>query len=213
MGEQSDSKDPHSINDVLDGLGELANSEDQVPFGDVLDKFGSHSFAPIMLVLALVELSPIGAIPVVPTILAVCIALVAGQLAFGSDHVWVPDLLERRSLSSGKIDTAVEKVSGIAAKLDSISTDRMTFLTKGAAVKIAAGLILLLCCTVPPLELLPWASSAPMLSIAVISLALMVRDGLVMLLAYIVAAAAIGGIAYWYFVAGGQNAGSGGLPI
>ena len=53
-------------------------------------------------------------------------------------------------------------------------------------------MILLLCCLVPPLELVPFASSAPMLAIAAFGLALMVRDGLLMLAAFTLSLGAVG---------------------
>ncbi len=206
-GEQ---KDPHSIGDVVDGLDELAGNEEDVRIGDVLDKFGSRSFAPVMLVLALIEISPVGAIPGVPSFLALCVALVALQLLIGRDHIWVPGWIENRSVSGDKMDGATDKIEGIANKLDKLSTDRMTWLTQGPAVQVAAGIILLLCLAVPPLEVLPWASAAPMFAVAVISVALMVRDGLAMLIAYIVAALATTGVGFWFFGSGGGSGGSGG---
>ena len=75
---EEETKDPHSIGEVVDGLDEIADDADEsVCFGDVLDKFGSRSFAPVMMVLALIEITPIGAIPGVPTLLALCIILVS----------------------------------------------------------------------------------------------------------------------------------------
>jgi len=211
---QHETKNPSSIGDIVDGLEELADSEDEICVGDVLDKFGSQSFAPIMLVLALTELSPVGAIPGVPSFLAVCIALVAVQLLFGNEHIWVPSWIENRSASAGKIEKGTSKIRGIADWLDSIATDRLTFLTRGPAVQVAAAIILLLCVSVVPLEVLPWASAAPMLAIAVISLALMVRDGLAMLIAYIVAVLATTGAGMWFFSSDGSSGGGGGfLPF
>lgn len=49
--------------------------------------------------------------------------------------------------------------------------------------RIAAVFVFLLCLTVPPLEFVPFASSAPMLAIAALGLAILVRDGLLMLVA------------------------------
>ena len=209
MAEQ-DQKDPHSIGEVVEGLDELGEDKDEVCIGDVLDKFGEGSFAPIMLVFALLEISPVGAIPGVPTFLALCVGLVAVQLVIGRDHVWVPGWIENRSVSGDKLDKATKKMEGIADKIDSLSKDRMEFLAKGPAIRVAAGVILLLCLAVPPLEVLPWASAAPMFAVSVICVAMMVRDGLAMLIAYILAAAAVIGIGYWYFSSGGSGSGGGG---
>lgn len=198
MAEQG-TKDPHSIGEVVEGLDELADeAEKSVCFGDVLDKFGSRSFAPVMIMLALFELSPIGAIPGLPTLLAMCIFLIAAQMLVGREHIWVPGFIERRGVSSKKMHKATEKLEGVAEKLDAIASRRLTFLTKGPAVQAAALIIMILCLFVAPLEVLPWASAGPMLTIAIISLALMVRDGLAMLIAWILATAAVSGAIYYF---------------
>lgn len=205
------SNDPHSIGDVLEGLDELAEEEDEVQFADVLHKFGARSFAPIMLVLALLEETPIGAVPGVPTFVAFCIAVIAAQLLAGRRHIWVPQWIANRSVSGEKLHKATEKLDGIADKLDRISKGRLAPLTRGPALRVAAAIIILLCMAVPPLEVVPWASSGPMIAIAIISLAILVRDGLAMLIAWVLAAGVAGGIGY-YFLTSGQT-GGGFLPF
>lgn len=208
---EGNSSDPHSIGEVLDGLDELARDEDEVRFADVLHKFGARSFAPVMLVLALLEETPIGAVPGVPTFVAFCIALIAVQLLAGRRHIWVPEWVGRRSVSSDKLMKATDKLDGIAEKLDRISKGRLTALTRGPALRVAAASIILLCLAVPPLEVVPWASSGPMIAIAIISLAILVRDGLAMLIAWVLAAGVAGGIGYYYFTSG--QSGGGFLPF
>lgn len=210
MAEQ-ETNDPHSISDVVEGLEELAESEDKVRVADVLDKFGARSFAPVMLIFALAELTPIGAIPGVPTLLALCVALVAAQLLVGRDHIWVPGWIAERSVSGEKMDKATDKLEGIAKKLDKLAKGRLEFLAQGPALRVAAGIIIVLCVLVAPLEVLPWASAAPMLAIAVISLAIMVRDGLAMLLAWAVAGVALSFGIYYYM--GSDSSGGGFLPF
>lgn len=209
---EHETKDPHSIAEVVEGIEEVAeNADEDVRFGDVLDKFGSRSFSPVMMVLALVELSPLGAIPGVPSALALCIFLIAAQMAWGREHIWMPGFVERIGISPDKVTGASDKLEGVADKLDHLATDRMEFLTEGPARRIAAGVIMVLCVAVVPLEILPWASSGPMLAIAIISLALMVRDGLAMMLAWMLAAAAIGAGAWYLFASGGSGGSGGGI--
>ena len=193
-------KDAKSIGDVVEGLEELAEENDEkVCFGDVLDKFGSRSFAPLMMLLALIELTPIGAIPGVPSLLAALIALIAVQMVMGKKHIWVPKWIENRSVSSDKLGKSTEKVEGVADKMDTLAKGRLQSLTRGPALRIAGVAIVILCIAIVPLEVVPWGSTGPMLAIAMISLAIMVRDGLIMLLAWILAAGALGAALYYYF--------------
>lgn len=193
------SKEPHSVGDVVEGLEELAEKEEKVSFGDVLDEFGNRSFAPIILVLALLELTPIGGIPGVPSALAACIALIAAQLLFAREHIWVPGFIEKRAVKGKSLHKGTDKLDGIAEKMDSLVKGRLKWLTRGRALQVAAALIIILCATVPPLEVLPFASSGPMIAIAIMALAIMVRDGLAMLFGGLVAVAALGLGTYFYW--------------
>ena len=175
------SHEPHSMGDVLGELDELAANHDEVRVADVLDDFGARSFGPFIMIPAVLEITPVGGIPGVPTVLALFIALIAVQLLIGRDHVWMPQFVQRRAVGSKKLHKAVGKLKGMADFLDRHSKGRLEGLTKGTAIKLVAAVIIALCCTVPPLEFLPFASTIPMLAIAVLGLALTVRDGALLL--------------------------------
>ena len=175
------SHEPHSMGDVLGELDELAANHDEVRVAYVLDDFGARSFGPFIMIPAVLEITPVGGIPGVPTVLALFIALIAVQLLIGRDHVWMPQFVQRRAVGSKKLHKAVGKLKGMANFLDRHSKGRLEGLTKGTAIKLVAAVIIALCCTVPPLEFLPFASTIPMLAIAVLGLALTVRDGALLL--------------------------------
>ncbi|AKM08379.1 exopolysaccharide biosynthesis protein [Pelagerythrobacter marensis] len=177
-------EDPHSIGDVLDGIEDLGDRRENVCVGDALDAFDRRSFGPVLLFLPLIELSPIGGIPGVPTFLAATIALIAGQLLFGRDHVWLPRFVERRAIKGDRLAGAARRLDGVAGTIDGWFRGRLGRFTKEPWPRIAALMVIVLCCAVPPLEFLPFASSAPMIAIAAFGLALMVRDGLLMLIAF-----------------------------
>ncbi|MBX7492075.1 exopolysaccharide biosynthesis protein [Qipengyuania sp. 1NDW9] len=198
MSDKRSGHEPESVEDVIGELDELASHSEKVRIGDVLDDFGGRSFGPFILIFALIEITPIGAIPGAPTVLASIIALVAVQMLFGKDHIWMPQFIQDRAVGSKKLHKAVTKLRGVAHWLDHHSRDRLGFFTEGKWLRFAAIAILMLCATVPPLEVLPFASSAPMLAIAAIALALIVRDGLVMLAALLLAAAALVAGTYFY---------------
>lgn len=189
--------EPHSVGDVLDKLRDLAEDGD-VQIGQMTEAFGSRSHGPFLLVPALIEMSPIGGIPVVPTVLAAMIALFAVQIIIGREHLWLPGFLARRKLKAAKVRKASEKLRGVARFMDRHFHGRLPALTKGPFPRVAGAIIVLLCMTVPPLELLPFASTAPMLAIAAFGLAMMVRDGLLMLAAFLLSGLAVAvGLGLW----------------
>ncbi|WP_435199340.1 exopolysaccharide biosynthesis protein [Qipengyuania sp. 902] len=192
-------EEPEGVEEVLGQLDDLTTKSGKVCISDVLDDFGGRSFGPFIMLSALLELTPVGGIPGVPTFLAALIALVALQLLIGKEHIWMPGFLQNRAVESKKLHKGIAKLRGIAHWLDEHSHGRLKPMTQGVWVKIAALVVILLCMTVPPLEVLPFASSGPMLAIAAIGLALTVRDGVVMLIALALGIAAIGGGTYYYY--------------
>ena len=193
-------KHTDSIGEVVDGIEDIADKQDTVAIDDLLDTFGDRSFAPLMLILALVGISPVGGIPSVPTIIALCIAIIAAQMAWGRKHVWLPGFVTGRGVSSDRLTKGEDKLRKIADVLDSIAKGRLKALASGPARRVVAGLIVVLCLALPVLEIVPFAAAAPFLAIAMLSLALMVRDGLVLLIGGAVALAALT-YGVWWFVA------------
>jgi len=74
------------LEQVIDGVVELGEDRHKVSVSDIQDKIGQRSFGPFLFVPALIEISPVGGIPGVPTMLALIIALFAVQMLFGRDH-------------------------------------------------------------------------------------------------------------------------------
>lgn len=184
--------DVHSIADILDCLEEIGEEKGCVSVGDMADAFGTRTYAPFLIVPALLEISPIGAIPGVPTLLAVTISIFAVQMLLGKEHIWIPEVLENRRVAGDKLKKAAEKVEGVAEKMDSWFHKRLRKLTTGVFIKIAALVVILLCLAVPPLEFLPFASAGPMLAIVFIGLALLVRDGVLLLVSVTLGLGAVG---------------------
>ena len=161
--------------------------------GDVVESIGHRGYGPFLVLPALLELSPLGGIPGVPTFLALLIGIAAIQVALGRNHLWLPPALECRQVPADKLELALRKMRPVANLLDRWFHKRMAWMTSAIVVRAAALLVVLLCLTVPPLEVLPFASSAPMIAIVMFGLAMTVRDGALMLgglLVVIVGAAA-----------------------
>lgn len=184
--------DPTSVKDILHRIGGLADTEDRVSIGAAIEAFGNRSYGPFLVVLPLIEMSPIGGIPGLPTTLAAVIVLVAMQMLWGRETLWLPDFVASRSVTATTARKAVARSRGLARLADRWFHGRLPRLTEGPFVKIAAVAVIVLAAAVPPLELLPFASTAPMLAIFGFGLALLVRDGALMLVASTLALAAVG---------------------
>lgn len=180
-----------TLTDILDGLEEAAGDADRVSVDDAMERLGHRGFGPFLLLPALLEMSPFGAIPGVPTFLAAIIAVAAVQIVAGRTHLWLPGVLERRTLSAKRVKQAVDAARPVAKRFDRWFKARVPVLAGRPARRAAALAALGLCLTVPPLELVPLASTAPMAAIAAFGFAMMVRDGLVMAIGFVLTLAAL----------------------
>jgi hypothetical protein len=181
--------EPQSVGDVLDKLKELSD-EGNVEIGHLLQAFGSRAYGPFLVIVPLVDISPVGGIPGLPTAMALVVFFIAVQMVLGRKHLWLPGFVTRRKLPADKVRKVSEKTRGLARFLDRWFHGRLPRLTSGPFVRIAGLAVMLLTLAVPPLELLPFATTAPMVAILAFGLALLVRDGVLMIIAFILAAAA-----------------------
>jgi len=184
--------DSHAVSDVLDELVEVASQDARVQVGELLEALGHRGIGVFLFVPGLLELSPIGGIPGVPTLLAAIVLVFALQILTGRDHMWLPAFAQRRSISSARVTTAARTLRPVADRLDRWFQGRLDRLVRAPFTRLAAAMSTVLALTVPPLEIVPFASSAPMGAIAAFGLALLVRDGVLMLLASVLSVLAIG---------------------
>lgn len=198
-----------AVEDMLERLKKCADQNDDVSVGNAVEAIGNRGFGPFIFVPALLEETPIGGIPGVPTMIALICSLVAVQLIMQRDHLWLPGFIERRSIRADRLKKGAEKLDKIARWMDRHFGQRLTHFTSPFYVRLAGICIILLTLTVPPLELVPFASSGPMIAIALIGLAITVRDGLVMLIGFIGTAAALGGGLWYLFTSVLAGGGSG----
>src|SRR5690606_11249411 len=183
--------DPKSVGDILDRLEEIARDQGDVSVGAIVEAMGRRSHGPLLLLPSLIDIAPIGGIPGLPTALGLIILLVAAQLLLGRNHLWLPSFLRRRSLSREKACEASKRLRPVANFMDRWFHGRLAVLAHGPFTRIAAAICILLALTVPPLELVPFATTAPMGAIAAFGLALFVRDGLLMIIAAALSGGAI----------------------
>ena len=164
----------------------------KVTIRDVEEAIGERSFGPLLLIPGLAALTPIGIIPGAPTLLAIVIVLIAGQLVIGRSEFWLPKFLAERSVKGARLKSSLHKVRPAARFLDRILKPRLTFLTGRVGLRVAAGVCLLVALLIPPMELVPFGVAAPATAIVAFGLGFTTRDGLLTLIALIASAASVG---------------------
>ena len=185
--------------DIVRSLRSAASDGDPVSVARVLDHFDRRSFGAFLAVPALLEITPVGGVPGVPTVLAAIIALFAVQIAWGREDLWLPDLIAARTLEAKTLDDAADRLAPAARWADRHFGTHLRALTAPPAYRVAALAVLGLCVMVPPLELVPFASTLPMATVAAFGVAMLMHDGRLMALAWLASAAALGGVG-WLFL-------------
>src|SRR5690348_15916513 len=103
------SSDPHSLREVLVALEQLCsrNHGTKVSIGDVMRMLGPRSFAPFILAIGLIALTPIDSIPTLPTTFGVIVFLTAGQMLIGRKALWLPRILSNRAVNADSLKKAL----------------------------------------------------------------------------------------------------------
>lgn len=181
----------HNLDGILRQLERAAaeaGDEGQVSVGLVMHTLGARSFGPLLLVPGLIGVSPIGAIPLLPAVMAAIVFLVSAQILIGMDHAWLPQTLLKRSMPGKRMHQACAAIRPYARFVDMLLYPRLTILTRGPFLFVIAFLCLTVAIVTPIIEIVPLAGIVPNAAIVAFGLALTAHDGLWALIASLITA-------------------------
>lgn len=167
------------------------DDHDGLTIQEMLDRVGPRSFGAILLIPALILVSPLSAIPLMPTLGGLVIITIAVQAFFGRRHLWLPRVLAKRKLNKSQLTRAVRFLRKPAAWLDKHSRRRLHLLTGAPLDRIALLSVIGVAATWPFLELVPMFTSISAGGVALVAFALMVRDGIILIAGYTVLAGTV----------------------
>ena len=158
---------------------------DQIALGEFLDPLGERAFGFLLLALALPNFIP------VPTgiggVMGVLVVLVGLQMLCGFEHPWLPNALRRRALARTSVEHFIDRITPVLRWLERLCRPRFESLPRRPGHRIS-GLLLVL--TGIGLALpIPFTNYPFGLLLIVFAVALIERDGLVLLIAWIASAA------------------------
>jgi hypothetical protein len=155
---------------------------DSVTLAEVFGDLGDRSFPTMILIPALVLVSPLSAIPGMTGTLGLTIALLLGQRLFGRRALWVPSRLGRLRIPSRKLETGVLWLRRPAAMLDRLLAPRLTTFADGTLKRLPMSVVTLSACCLPLLEFLPMSGTTMGAAITLYAAGLLARDGRFVLL-------------------------------
>ncbi|WP_099867002.1 exopolysaccharide biosynthesis protein [Pararhizobium haloflavum] len=181
-----------------------AGSGDTLSVNDIAQSLGRASFGPLLLVPAVIIVSPLSGIPGLSSIGGLIIALIAAQMVFGRSHVWLPHWIMRRTIGRGRFNRALDALSRPVALIDRLTKPRLTFLVRHP-ISILPELLCVACgLAMPFLELVPFSSSLLAATVTLIAMGLVAKDGVLIILGAL--ALVGGGWILGFFVSEGLDA-------
>lgn len=171
------SAEDRPINEILDQVEDAAQGK-QTSVADLMDALGPISQSGLLLVPALIVVTPLSGIPGLSSVLGLTIALLAGQMVFGRRQLWLPDWLLKRSISSKDLTGTLDKIRGLADAVDQHTQPRLKFLVKPPFRLLLQLICMLSGLAMPFLEFVPFSSSLLGCGVTFFATALLARDGL-----------------------------------
>ncbi len=180
--------DARRFSTVLEDLGEP--DRPKLYMGELVNAFGERGFGALMVFLGLINALPLP--PGSTTVLGAPLLLLALQLTFQSDQVWMPKWALKGSMDRSTYRSAVARVLPTIRKFERLSRPRLLFMTSQVA-QIAIGIASAALATILILPI--WGGNmVPAIVMATFGFGLMQRDG------YFIAAGWVGVVGFTVFV-------------
>ncbi len=168
----------------------------RVSIKQMLVVLNNRGFGALLLIPCIIELLPTGAIPGVPSICATLIILLSLQILLGRRHPWVPRKIRDKEFDYKKLKRGLNKSRPFVKWIDRQTRQRWKFLASHPAERLASLSIISLALTIYPLELVPFASSIPSFIIALFAIGFLTKDGVLLLITWMLALGGGIGIGY-----------------
>lgn len=169
--------------ELLDFI-DAETGDGHISVGDVIRLLGPRSLIPLLLLPCLAMVSPLSAVPGVPSVLSAIVGLVAVQLLIGQKRLWLPDVLLRRSLHADRVSAMVKRLRPVMRRVDPCLHQRLIMLTDRPGNLPALCVFCAVSFFMPAIEFVPFLTSTLASAMAVFAVAMFARDGALMLVGY-----------------------------
>ncbi len=175
------SEDKAILTAIVDRVVEATHKE-QVDINDLVQAIGHVSFTPVLLLPAIAVATPLSGIPLFSTLMGVLIFLVAVQMLFRRDQLWLPKWLLRRKTNSARVRSVFQRLRPALAWLDNRTYARLTAFVHRPLIFIPQILCVLSGLLMPFLEFVPFSASLVGGAVALLAFGMLARDGLFVIL-------------------------------
>ncbi len=165
-----------------EGVQGSAEEDRTAKLGDVVDRLDERAFGFLLLLLALPCCLPF--VYLLPQIVALPMLALAGQMAAGRHHPWLPRKFHERQFSVSAFQKVLERSAHYVGWIERFATPRLRPVTGHLASRIVGALLLIPTASI--LLPLPSTNTIPGIGVAIASLGLIERDGVLVILGLVV---------------------------
>lgn len=156
---------------------------DRLSFTDLAAKLHSRAWGGLLLIFAAINVLPLP--PGTSVFFAIPLMIVSAQMVLGRASPWFPARIDRRGVRKSELERLIAKMHGFEARIERVLKPRLANLTGPTATRLIgiACFLLALLAAIP----IPLFHIAPAAAILLFGLALIYRDGVVVIIAIIAA--------------------------
>ena len=163
------------LSSLLEDVKASMDGQSQVKLADLITAFHERGFGFFMFLFALPAALPLPAVGL-GTILAMPLIFLTAQQAYGRHTIWLPDGITRRTLDAEQMRGIIETAMPWIEKLELLFRPRLGIITQKPFSFFAgiAGFIMAVAVLFP----IPLTNTVPSMGIALMSIGILMRDGL-----------------------------------
>ena len=177
---------------------ETLKQRGNITMGDIIDIHGSGALGAILTVLSVPALLPSTGIPI-GSVMSIGMFAVAISMMMGVDHVTLPKKLSGMNLSNSSAETLMGTLLKFYRFLERWSNPRLEFLVNHKARQFLSLYVFLMAAII--FMPIPFGNTAPAFALLLLGPALLLRDGVLVLISLAAGILALG-VTYFVFSAG-----------
>lgn len=185
------------MSDTLQAIADAAFTPDErISLGQLTESFGNRAFGVLLFVFAIPVALPI-AIPGISAVLGAPLLFLSWQLMRGHERPWLPKVMSRRSFRRDDFVNMLSRVLPWIRRVERLVGPRLFWLTNPRSEQVI-GLLAFVFSLILFLPI-PFGNAVPALSVAILALAILERDGVAAIVGTLVGFIGVGIVSGFIF--------------
>lgn len=172
--------------------------DDGLTLGEFSHRLGERVFGVLLFALAIPVCMPF--LYGVPQVVALPMMAIAAQMAVGRSEPWMPRRFAERRIGKPSLDRMANGARKWFGWVEALARPRLTLLSGPTAERLIGVVFVLFCCSI--LVPLPATNTTPGIAIALASIGLITRDGLLVLAGLVLGTAWIALLVFGFILFG-----------